>query len=179
MPTWKQIRELTDNPFSRGMYFWVFFVPIVAKSLALVESPLNIKIFGASLNVQLELPFSWVAFFSAALLFAMVNLLYQIFAPQIIKDHPDFKHFDESGKKHDQLADYYLDALESYSGNKDVESLFDRDKADVRNTFWELMYRANHQTPKLRWLSMYLYGCGAALLALVLIQNIVYVYSFL
>lgn len=159
------------------MYFWAIFVPITAKLLALVETPLPINLLGAHLQLQLSLPFSWIAFFFASVFFSIALLIFQLFAPAIVKDHPSYFHFQSDGKSRYQLKKYgeevnfgidEMKQAQEAAGGTEGEEL-------IQQMFWVTSEKAEFYLPKARVSAAIFYLFGFFLMGIVFVQNIVYV----
>lgn len=95
--TWNNLRTLGENSLLRSSYYWFFLVPIAAKILSQVKSPLDIELFGQIHSLSLELPFSWILFYFSSTAFAIATLIYSIFCPDIIRKFPYFSSFYQLG----------------------------------------------------------------------------------
>lgn len=62
--TWSLLQRVQQQSYIRGMYVWLFIVPILAKSLRFLDDPIDLVVFHYSLKLTTSLPFSWQMFFS-------------------------------------------------------------------------------------------------------------------
>ena len=92
--SWSRLRNFGDNQILKSSYFWIAFVPLVAKILRHVNS-VNIEFYKEIIKLDLELPFSWQLFFWGALFTSIANLIYAIKCPDIIKNFDDFSEFEQ------------------------------------------------------------------------------------
>ena len=88
------------------MYVWLFLVPMAAKSLSLVESPAHLNAFGHEFALDLSLPFSWTAFYFAALSFVVGNLAFAKACPAIVQDNDSYATFRADAKDDRHLRMY-------------------------------------------------------------------------
>jgi hypothetical protein len=65
---WSVVQKLSRNKLLASSYVWLIIVPIFAKLLAQVESPIELTNIAAGLVIDLTLPFSWKVFYCAAVL---------------------------------------------------------------------------------------------------------------
>jgi hypothetical protein len=65
-PTWDRLRAFGQSRVLRSSYIWFLVVPVAARVLAAIQSPLSVLIFNAPLTLYVNLPFSWKAFFFAS-----------------------------------------------------------------------------------------------------------------
>lgn len=104
--SWILIDSLGKLRFSKSSYYYIVIVPILAKALEKVKSPV-LFIFGDNeFLINIELPFSWYLFYFGAVAIAIGSLLYQIFCPEIIKNYKNYGEFLASGE-----SDAYLDRV--------------------------------------------------------------------
>ncbi len=103
---WTQLKRVQRQRVVRSMYVWLFVVPVAAKSLALLESPAKLDLLGYSLSIDLSLPFSWSAFYFAAVAFVVGSLVYAKACPKIIQENDSYATFRADGKDRRHLADY-------------------------------------------------------------------------
>jgi len=103
---WSQLKFLPSNRLIKSMGYWLFIVPIAAKILSHVNTPVLLKLYDYDLHLDLSLPFSWYAFFFSALFFSVGNIFYMIWCPTIVKDHLSFAGFFGDGKTIEHLEDY-------------------------------------------------------------------------
>jgi hypothetical protein len=103
---WSLISKFNSNRFINKSYVYLFAVPILAKFLALINSPLKLFVFGEFISFNIELPFNWKLFFYAALAFTMGAVLYNIFCPSVIKENKSLETFDRNKKSYSHLYKY-------------------------------------------------------------------------
>lgn len=94
---WGALRSLGESRVVQSSMYWIFFVPIAARFLGAVNSPLKVRFLGQVHNINLTLPFSWYALYFPALCFAVGAILYRLFCPPIISEFANFNEFQESG----------------------------------------------------------------------------------
>lgn len=109
--SWLSLRKYGQSSIIRSSVIWLFLVPITAKFLQQLESPLQWRIFGQDHVVHLDLPFSWYALYFAAVFFAAASGVYSVFCPRIIKEFPTFMAFYQAGNGARALNELISDAL--------------------------------------------------------------------
>jgi len=105
---WQTLRAIQNNKLIKSMYVWLFIVPILAKIVSYVDDKIQIVVFEKIFILDLVLPFSWQSLFFTAFLFVIANLLFVLFAPNIIKEHINYQDFINSGKGEKQLEEYMI-----------------------------------------------------------------------
>lgn len=182
MLKWQDLKKISDTRLVKGMYFWVVFVPISAKFLALIESPLNAKLFDTTVRLQLSLPFSWTAFFFAAVSFSIARILFIAFAPKIISDHPSYSHFTEAGKTHAQLKNYASELNLNYAELELPRNLSGGGGAlnhpdQFQQAYWFVVEKAEEIRSAIRLIISLFYAIGFILMVIVFIQSVIFVSS--
>lgn len=104
--SWILVNSLGKLRFSRVSYYFIVIIPILAKALDKVSSPIFLKIGDNEFSINIDLPFSWYLFYFGAVLIAIGSLLYQIFCPRIIKDYKNYGEFLAAGE-----SDSYLEKV--------------------------------------------------------------------
>lgn len=188
--TWTQLRKIQSLRVVQSMYIWLFVVPVLAKSLSALTSPAHIDLYGYEFQLILGLPFSWQAFYFAALLFVLGNLAFTAKCPNLVKDHESFESFNAQGKGLKHLHTYNLEIgfdADGYLKQEHPRSYFTNGNPEVlrileaatRGYFWELHYLANrHSSPSILSTSA-CYGLGLILISWVFIENLISVITLL
>lgn len=103
---WKVISVFGKNKIINRSFLYLFIVPVFAKILSKVQSPLSLNFGGSKIEVVLDLPFSWKLFFFSALFFTLAAILYHFISPTIIKDNNSFGDFLNDKKNFTHLYRY-------------------------------------------------------------------------
>lgn len=103
IPNWSDLRAFGNNRLLRSTYFWIVFIPIVAKFLSSVEEIAHVTIFGHEFQLTLGLPFKWTLFFYGSLITAIGNVIYAMRCPSLVKDYETYLDYKDAGKGIDQL----------------------------------------------------------------------------
>ena len=90
MLTWDVLARFGKSRAVKSSYIWFLVVPIVARWTSRLNEHLTFHVFGAELDLRLGLPFSWYAFFFAALAFAVATAIFQFRCPRIVQDHDTY-----------------------------------------------------------------------------------------
>lgn len=177
---WSKLAVIAELQLVQSSYLWVILVPVAAKALSNVKeyvAPINV--FGFTIDVPTELPFSWVAFYFAGILFLIAHLIYFFGAPSIVKDHRSASDFFDSGKSHQHLMDYAKALDDPFTqGFRRTEAehrVGEYSAEELRDLFWELFETADLKFPFLRLLCGALLIVGLLLLAFLIFQNTIFV----
>jgi hypothetical protein len=103
---WSFVQKLSRNKLLASSYIWLVIVPIFAKLLAQVESPIELTNIVAGLVIDFTLPFSWKAFYCAALLFSISGLVYSLCCPKLIQSVQSYGDFKQQGLNGFYLKEY-------------------------------------------------------------------------
>ncbi len=181
--TWEVYRKIRNAPFIKSMCVWLVIVPISAKFLSNVSSPTEITFLGHTFQAVTQLPFSWQTFFFSALCFSIANLIYMIFAPNIVKEYKDYSDFLNTGKGEKQLKEYLegipkvrIDHIEELRRLAGIERKKDPEEEN-RNLFWDIYDTESFGNIPVRIVVLLFYIMGILLLTDVLIKNIEWVLS--
>lgn len=179
MLDWKTLKKISDARLIKTMYLWAVVVPVVAKVFALVESPLAISMFGATLQVNFSLPFSWVAFYAASVCFTIAWCVFLGRSPAIIRDHPDFNHFLDAGKSRYQLKLYGNEVgFDAEDMRISIEAAGGQDAQEenqFQQMYWQIIKKAENHHFRSKVVSNAFYFLGFVLIASVLAQNVIFV----
>lgn len=103
---WKVISFFGKSAVINRSYIYLFLVPALAKVLSKINSPIHFLLGNTKYQLVLELPFSWKLFFFSALFFSIGALLYNLFAPAIIKENESFGDFLNHKKNFTHVFSY-------------------------------------------------------------------------
>lgn len=122
---WGILRRLANCRLVTTSYVWIFIVPPVVTLLSPFAGPRDITLpwlFGESttIPINLTLPFSWELFFLMALCFALGRLLFEIFCPRIIKEHPTFGEYRSAHTGNRRFLENVRDLIK----NTDIHGLY-------------------------------------------------------
>ncbi|TXN37718.1 hypothetical protein FVB32_05365 [Flagellimonas hymeniacidonis] len=143
---WVLISALGKNKIVNSSYIYLFIVPVLAKLLSKVNSPLIFLFNGKEHELIIELPFNWTIFYFSALFFTIGSIIYNWRAPSIIKENKSFGSFLIAKKNMDHLFQY---AEEIGMDPNRIEGIFIWRVVDAQNEnqlslgFWEVFKEAN------------------------------------
>ncbi|NNK28903.1 MAG: hypothetical protein HKP06_11770 [Flavobacteriaceae bacterium] len=100
IPSWNWIARVGNNRVTKSSYYWIFFVPFIAK---LIEKLPDIP--------SLDLPFSWKIFFFSSLFFGIGTLLYEWKCPDLVKKYATWEEFKKVGLTKNQLLIFFSNWL--------------------------------------------------------------------
>jgi hypothetical protein len=152
-------------------------VPIPAKLLAKANDVAKVKIFEYEFDLNLTLPFNWKILFFCSLSFVIANIIYAVFCPKLIKDHSNFSHFENEGKRFNQLYNYAKDmGYIAEDVKHEDDPMFAFEEKNLPKAFWnQFNYGNNVKHCYIRWISIFFYGLGFSLLGCLVYQNIIWV----
>lgn len=201
---WINLRRLGESRMVQTSYIWMVLVPIFARTLEHVKSPVKVNLFGAEHLINLTLPFSWYLFYFSALAFACGSLLYRIYCPAMISEFSNFREYMDSGGEGFRLVEEIENtlpvnvihdtsiwkafniAVEKHLGNDEGELGLDVYSRMVRgcrrmpieglsSIFFTIRLVVNHTHPKLILTTVFCFGIGIFFLGAVFAQNINFV----
>ena len=186
--TWQVISRISSMPMVRKMYLWIFVVPIVANMLSHIETVVAVTVFSYTFKLQIELPFSWVAFYCSALFFVLAYTIYEIFCHAIVKENRCFSDFYKSKKGIEHLDLYMHEVGMNWEGARqskekrndyfyEVANLADSSSQGSlqRDYFWVIFGRASSYRRPALIISATLYLAGILLITAVIFQSAYFV----
>lgn len=179
-------------------------MPVLAKLLEHIQSPLVITVFGSNFSLSLELPFSWYLFYFSALFFALGVLLYVAFCPRLISEFANFHEFIDRGGEgfrleeemekaipngmvHDSIIwQAYLETARRVDCNEErhpgttpdwvvKKALRQIAPSELFSLFYAIRTVADHSHPHIVRVNGISFLIGAILLGIVLVQNMWFV----
>jgi hypothetical protein len=201
LPRWSAFRGLAGSRLIRTSYFWFFFVPLVAKTIAPLNRVITIPLFDVTWRINLSLPFSWKIFYFSAVAFGIANAVLVLACPHIVKSYRVYAQFRDDGLGGSQVLKYFLDVWSSNGGknmphlNSFLSHCGRGDLVDAARAanwfqlyqlvgsleipqdrtgdafFWVWTYSDIHNR-LLRGLCAFFYAVGFSLFAVVLFQNL-------
>lgn len=200
--TWETLRALGQSSMVRSSVYWIFLVPLAARILGDIQSPIKVRVFEQVHNINLTLPFSWYCLYFSAVSFAVGSLLYRMYCPQLISEFANFRDFLDSGGEGFRLESEIQKAIpedmihDSSIWKAFTQTITTNDKE--RNTFAPIHAQVAHGVrripsdklgslfytirdvvsyshPGLVWLTAICFAFGIVLLAVVFMQNLNFV----
>ncbi len=192
---WSSLERLASTRPVSSTYIWLLVVPIISKLMASAPDSASFNVLGQPMTIDLRLPFSWEAFFFAALSFTVANLVFVLKCPKIIKDHRTAAHFRSAGKGWGQLLDYRAEAgfdekdffkIHRLLVKGEALSEEDEKKLNPQRRFFPMKQTegqynalffaihefAEHSRRLPLWIANILYALGLGLIVSVLVQNL-------
>ncbi|ASU24137.1 hypothetical protein CCZ37_16655 [Vibrio qinghaiensis] len=178
--SWNDVNKIGQNKALSKAYLWFFLVPILAKIIALVESPIVLTSIAEGLIFDLSLPFSWKLFYLSSVFVFLGNAMYLLWCPQIIKDYPTFSKFETDGLGGKYLLDYAerIDCSIETAETEMINNLdYDpvRKKEAVKAVFYTVCEREKMTKLKRKCLCLLMYILGFLCLLWIMGQNAIYV----
>ncbi len=154
---------------------WLLFVPVAGRALESVKRELTFTVFSQEIALRINLPFSWKMFYFSSAAFALASTLFFLFCPHIVRAFGSFTEFLDEGRSPDYLAHVgrenpeVLRALNTYrlGGKRDSDALSD--------AFWTARGAADVSRKVSLRATAFAFCIGLILLAMVLIQNFIFV----
>ncbi len=176
--TWSLLKKIQKIRLVKGMYIWIFIVPLFAKTFEKVSDLVTVTIFGYTFDLQFELPFSWQLFYFSAVLFVLGNLVYYVFCPRLVNEHESFSDFSGSGKNMQQLSGYITEMnfdqteLMAIVGLPADQPPSETEKEKgYQNMFWEVLKKADTINTRARVFVGAFYTLAILFIIIVFIQN--------
>lgn len=176
IPSWHSLKKAESNKIVQSMHIWLILVPVIAKSMSLIESPFVIVVTGKTYAFDISLPFTWVLFFGAALFFTIANIIFISCSPKIIKENNDLSDFERAGKDEGHLENYFSKPMK----RKWSKFLLDQNKTygkykpdtDIKEWFWKAYDDQDSSLIFTRVACTFFYVVGFGLITIVGLQNI-------
>ncbi|WP_425400367.1 hypothetical protein [Aeoliella sp.] len=68
---WSWLKSLGLGAWAKLAFVWIILVPIAAKFLSAIKSPVEVAFGGDPIPLSFELPFSWKLFYFGAIAFTV------------------------------------------------------------------------------------------------------------
>jgi hypothetical protein len=178
---WSVVQKLSRNKLLASSYVWLIIVPIFAKLLAQVESPIESTNIAAGLVIDLTLPFSWKVFYCAAVLFLVGGLVYSLSCPKLIQTVQSYGDFKQQGLNGFYLKEYaqgLTDFEYEHNARMAVDAFprqADQLEPKLSEGFQQLYSFEDSRRSLAIFACLILYSLGLALMTWVLIDNAHYV----
>lgn len=119
-PTWQGLSSLLVSETLRPLYFWLFAVPVAAKLLSDIPTPIEFSLaqLEQPITIDLVLPFSWKVLYLASLALAMGRTLYVLFCPDFVRDHRNAESAISTGATVQRVRSLAADFLISAYRNR-------------------------------------------------------------
>jgi hypothetical protein len=107
-PDWGGLRSMGNSKVVRSNLYWMFLIPIVAKTVLVIQN--NHHLMGplGVLAKDLQLPFSWIALFLSSLAFSVGALVFIVRCPSLVKDVANFGEFEAQGRSDMEIKELYV-----------------------------------------------------------------------
>ena len=194
---------MQNHKVVQSTYIWLFILPIVAKFLSKVESPLSFTINDEIVKLDMTLPFAWQIFYFSAVLFTIANVIYFFYCPKIIKENKNLGDFHSQQKNSSHLKNY-MNEEQSSKWGEDVIDIMKNTRSKMHNFvkekpsqiliskeldritknnlaerqdyfFWEIYNDANLNFKYARILALILYLVAGLMFSYILLKNMCYV----
>ena len=106
--TWDSLRQISGIRLISGAYVWLLVVPVLAKFLSLVESPVDFSDHVAGLRLELALPFSWKVLYFSAICFSLAFFIYILRCPPFFRRYANYAEFELDGKSRSSIEEYVI-----------------------------------------------------------------------
>ncbi|WP_144395597.1 hypothetical protein [Pleionea sediminis] len=187
---WEMLSKFPKLKIINSMYIWLIIVPLMAKFFAEVgvnqDHKLILKMFEATVILDLKLPFSWVAFYLSSVCFVIANILVLALCPKIFKENDNFGEFKSKGRELGNLVSYVSDSTDPEEKKtsqrkeiiKEVRAYMDEGSSSTEiesMVYLDLCSQLKSQSAGLRTTVFVFYAFGFILLAWVFLENFKYV----
>jgi len=180
MVSWESINKFGKNRLLATSYVWLVVVPLVAKAMSKMESPLDFSRYVDGFVIDFSLPFSWQIFYFSSVIISIASAIYFFRCPEIIRSFSTFSEFQKEGRDSSYLLSY-AEKLENFefSGFAAQRAKGEIHPEEERHfngvAFWQLYKHENFRFRAIRTVCFSLYIIGVALIVLVLLDNFRYV----
>lgn len=201
---WADLRSLGESRMVQSSYYWLVLVPICARLLDKIASPLKFRAFGGMHQIDFTLPFSWYLLYFSALAFACGALLYRLYCPKIISEFASFSEYRDAGGEGFRLENEIDKALpremihdspiwqafrlaaekhlrhdreeRNYNiGDQVIYGVREMPVDGLSSVFFTIRLVVNHSHPRAIRMTSLCFGLGMVLLAMIFAQNINFV----
>lgn len=190
--SWEQLARAHQTRMVTSLYAWLFVVPLVANFLAALPDSITVPVLHQKITINLTLPFSWILLYTGAIFVVASNLIYQVWCPKILKDHPTYNSFFSDRKESSHLNDYSKQLEISYDYDTKYNNTFtnynrmvsgsiteqSRVLVDVvRTMYWDIHKLAILENRRARLCCGISLGLGLVLASIVTLQGIAKVFK--
>ncbi|WP_425399976.1 hypothetical protein [Aeoliella sp.] len=105
---WSSLKSLGLGAWARLAFVWIILVPIAAKFLSAIKSPVEVDFGGDAILLNFELPFSWKMFYFGAIAFTVGRWMFQYRCPPLIRDYDTFDDYRRIGRGEEHLRDEFF-----------------------------------------------------------------------
>lgn len=197
--TWDTIKGFGATKALKTSYVFLFLVPVVARALQSAPDTVHIPFSSKEIPIALELPFSWTVLFFSACLASLGNIIYAMMCPKLVKEFADYPEYRESQRDGSHLREtVHMLALTARKGSlqeqiQAVSDLYQPAPVDLYSVeqaiegprqlaakeFYFVRDSANLAKPLIRLAASLAYFGAFLCLAIIAIQNVYYVVSYL
>lgn len=115
IPKWSFFSHVGNSKTLRELARWFVFVPILARLLATVAREVA-QLPQLNFVSHLTLPYDWQLLYYSAFSFMIAGVVYELRAPRLFRDYPDYFQFSRAGQEKGDLStkeviDYLLEAV--------------------------------------------------------------------
>ncbi len=123
---WRDLRRLGNSRLVKTSYFWVLFVPTIARWLEPFAGRHTVIFFGKEFaNFSVDLPFSWRMLWWMSLFFVIGQGLYSWWCPAVVKQFSNYGDYRAAHAGPSRLRTLFRDALSTYT-HADIMNAADR-----------------------------------------------------
>lgn len=181
-PLWDGLNRLGKSRILKTSYVWLLLVPMVAQALAKIEDPLILDGISHGLRIQIALPFNWWLFYFSAVSVSIAGVIYSLVCPKLVREFSNLAEYRAEGRGKEYLLDY-ADHMQhqAKTGKEGWDAAnFSQDAKKVGEDnlgelFWDIHKKENSRFPFWRAACCLLYSAGLLLIAIVLLQNFMFV----
>lgn len=182
VPLWDGLNRLGKSRILKTSYVWLLLVPMVAKALAAIEDPLVLDGISQGLRIHITLPFYWWLFYFSAVAVSIAGAIYSLVCPKLVREFNNLAEYRAEGRGKEYLLDY-ADHMQHQAKtgeegwnagilSQEAEKVGEE---DLGNLFWRVHKDENCRFPIWRAACCLFYTAGLLLIAIVLLQNFIFV----
>lgn len=183
IPRWDELNRLGRSRLLQSSYVWLLLVPMAAKALSAIDDPLILKGIAEGLRIHLTLPFSWRLFYFSAVTVSIAGAIYSFFCPKLVRTFGNYAEYRSEGRGREYLLRYAKEQMhqeDTFEAGFNGGALNDevtnaKEEKEFAELFWRIHSDENLKSPYLRAACFLFYSVGLVLIAIVLVQNFIFV----
>lgn len=124
--TWDKLNSLGTSKALKSSYIWFVSVPIAATFLSQLNVPIEVTFWGRTHQFDLTLPFNWILFYFASIVFSLASIIFTLRCPDLIKRYKTFSHYYQDGNGSALVGDTITESSELINHDENLEMLRSR-----------------------------------------------------
>ena len=122
VPRWSFFSRVGNSKVLREMARWFVLVPILVRALATVTREVT-EVPQLDVIAHFALPFDWQLLYYSAFSFMLAGIIYELRAPRLFRDFPNYFHFSQAKMEWRESVDYLLEVGKFGRGRSDSKTV--------------------------------------------------------